>query len=72
MIFGLRRSPRGGNGYLLQYSCLENLINRGAWWATVYGDERVRHDLVAETQPPHFPTPAPDITFLLTAAVALQ
>ena len=31
------RSPRGGNGNLLQYSCLENPMNRGAWWATVHG-----------------------------------
>ena len=27
-----------GNGYLLQYSCLENSKHRGAWWATVHGD----------------------------------
>ena len=26
------RSPRGGNGYLLQYSCLENPMDRGVWW----------------------------------------
>ena len=31
----LERSPGGGHGNLLQYSCLENPINRGAWWATV-------------------------------------
>ena len=30
------RSPGEGNGYLLQYSCLENSVNRGAWWATVH------------------------------------
>ena len=30
----LERSPGGGHGNLLQYSCLENPINRGAWWAT--------------------------------------
>ena len=34
---GLGRSPGGGNGNLLQYSCLENSMDRGAWWATVYG-----------------------------------
>ena len=34
-IPGLGRSPREGNGYSLQYSCLENLMDRGAWWATV-------------------------------------
>ena len=32
-----RRSPGEGNGYPLQYSCLENSMNRGAWWVTVYG-----------------------------------
>ena len=31
------RSPGGGRGNLLQYSCPENLINRGAWGATVHG-----------------------------------
>ena len=33
---GSGRSPRGGNGNLLQHSCLENSIDRGAWWATVH------------------------------------
>ena len=36
-ILGLGRSPREGNGNLLQYSCLENSMDRGAWWATIYG-----------------------------------
>ena len=36
-IPGLGRSPRGGNGNPLQYSCLENSMDRGAWWATVHG-----------------------------------
>ena len=31
------RSPGKGNGYPLQYSCLENSKDRGAWWATVHG-----------------------------------
>ena len=35
-IPGLGRSPGGGNGNLLQCSCLENAINREAWWATVH------------------------------------
>ena len=30
-------SPEEGNGHLLQYSCLENLMDRGGWWATVHG-----------------------------------
>ena len=29
--------PREGNGYPLQYSCLENLMGRGTWWARVLG-----------------------------------
>ena len=34
---GLGRSPGGGNGYPLLYSCLENSMDRGAWRATVHG-----------------------------------
>ena len=34
---GLGRPPGEGNGYPLQYSCLENSIDRGAWLATVHG-----------------------------------
>ena len=33
---GLERSSAGGDGNLLQYSCLENPMHRGAWWATVH------------------------------------
>ena len=33
----LGRSPREGNGNPLQYACLENSIDRGAWWVTVHG-----------------------------------
>ena len=36
-IPGLGRSPREGNGYPFQYSCLVNPMDRGAWWATVHG-----------------------------------
>ena len=36
-ISGSGRSPGGGNGNPLQYSCLENPMDRGAWWATVHG-----------------------------------
>ena len=35
-VLGLRRSPGGGNGNPLQYSCLKNSMDRGAWWATVH------------------------------------
>ena len=34
-IPGSEKSPGGGNGNLLQYSCLENPMDRGTWWATV-------------------------------------
>ena len=37
LIPGLGRSPGEGNGNPLQYSCLENPMDRGAWWATVHG-----------------------------------
>ena len=37
LIPGSGRSPGGENDYPLQYSCLENSIDRGAWWATVNG-----------------------------------
>ena len=35
-IPGSGRSPGGGHGNPLQYSCLENLMDRGVWWATVH------------------------------------
>ena len=37
LIPGSGRSPGGGNGNSLQYSCLENPIDRGVWWAIVHG-----------------------------------
>ena len=37
LISGLGRSPGEGNGYPLQYSCLENSMDRGAWQAAVHG-----------------------------------
>ena len=50
LIPGSGRSPGEGNGNQLQYSCLGNPMDRGAWWATVHGVSRVRHNLV--TKPP--------------------
>ena len=44
------RAPGEGNDNPLQYSCLENLLDRGAWQATVHGVSRVGHDL--RTKPP--------------------
>ena len=40
LIPDLGRSPGEGNGYPLQYSCLENSMDRGAWWATVLGGHK--------------------------------
>ena len=39
-IPGLGRSPGEGSGNPLQYSCLENPVDRGAWWGTVHGVTR--------------------------------
>ena len=41
-IPGSGRSPEGGHGNPLQYSCLENPVDRGAWWATVQGAAKSR------------------------------
>ena len=50
-IPGSGRSPEEGNGNPLQYSCLENPIDRGAWQAVVHGVARVGHDLATELPP---------------------
>ena len=47
-IPGSGRSPGEGNGNPPQYSCLEKPMDRGAWWATIYGIPRVRHDLATK------------------------
>ena len=44
-IPGSGRSPGEGNGNPLQYSCLENPMDRGAWWATVHGVAKSRTQL---------------------------
>ena len=40
LIPGLGRSPGAGDGNPLQYSCLENPMDRGAWWTTVHGGRK--------------------------------
>ena len=47
---GSGRSPGGGNGSLLQYSCLENSMDRAAWWATVHGIPKSLTGLSARTR----------------------
>ena len=53
------RSPGEGNGNPLQYSCLENATDRGAWWATVHGGlkesdmtELLNHNFLAALRGP--------------------
>ena len=49
-IPGSGRSPGGGQGNPLQHSCLENPMNRGAWWARVHRVAKVRHNLATKQQ----------------------
>ena len=43
-ILGLGRPSRGGHGNPFQYSFLENPMDRGVWWAIVYGSAKSGHD----------------------------
>ena len=43
-IPSLGKSPGGGDGKPLRYSCLESPMDRGAWWATAMGSQTIRHD----------------------------
>ncbi len=54
LIPGLGRSPGEGNGNPLQYSCLENPMDGGAWWATVHGVAKSRTRLSNFTFTFHF------------------
>ena len=51
LIPGLGISPGGGNGYPLQDFCLENPMDGGAWWATVYSIADL--DLTEKTEHAH-------------------
>ena len=53
-ILGSGRSPGEGNSNPLQYSCLENPMDRGAWWATVHGVIKSRMRLSNFTFTFHF------------------
>ena len=46
---GSRRSPGGGHGNPVQYSCLENPMDRGAWKATIHGVEKSQTQLRIHT-----------------------
>ena len=49
LIPGSGRHPGEVNGYLFQYSCLENSMDRGAWWLQSMGSQRVGHDWATNT-----------------------
>ena len=52
LIPGWGRSHGEGNGNPLQYACLENPMERGAWWGYSPWGHRVGHDLVTKPPPP--------------------
>ena len=56
LIPGLKRSPGEGNGNPVQYSYLENPMDRGAWRATVHGVTKRRTQLTHTHQPTHIHT----------------
>ena len=72
LIPALGRPPGGGNGNLLQYSCLENPMDRGAWWATVYGVTKSRTRLSTHTSTSLFASSPVSSSVLLHSAKALQ
>ena len=51
LISGSGRSPGAGNDCPLQYSCLENWMDRGAWWATVHGVTKSPTRLSTQARP---------------------
>ena len=54
-IPGSGRSPAEGNGNPLQYACLENSMDRGAWWAAVHGGTIYNHSLFHIPPSPWYP-----------------
>ena len=62
LIPGPGRSPRAGNGNPLQYSCLENPMDRGAWQPTVHGVIKSWTPLSAEHAHRHHSEMRPSIT----------
>ena len=60
-IPGFEISPGEGNGNLLQYSCLENFMEGGAWWATVHGVPKSQTQLSLSTPFIFLPSPGADI-----------
>ena len=44
LSLGWEGPAREGNGNQLQYSCLEDSMDRGAWWATIHGLQKIEHN----------------------------
>ena len=63
------RSPGEENGNPLQYSCLKNFMDRGAWWATVYGVAKSWTRLSAQTTVPLTATRVPRTQFFLKQSI---
>ena len=66
-----RRPPGEGNGNPLQYSCLGNLVDRGAWWATAKGSQKSWTELkqVNSSNNTEYPYPTAKLCYLQTVAV---
>ena len=71
-ILRSKRSPGEGNGNPLQYSCLENLMDRGAWWATEsMGSQRVKslHSCPTLCDPMDYNPPGSSLHGILQARI---
>ena len=69
-VLGSGGSPGEGNGYPLQYVCLENSMDREAWRATVLGVTRPGHD--SATKPPPAPAMQPQVSLSLECKLCGQ
>ena len=65
-IPGSGRFPGEGNGNPLQYSCLENTMDRGAWWATVHGVTKSWTQLSTRTHTTYIVTLTLNISLILS------
>ena len=65
-IPGSGRFPGEGNGNPLQYSCLENTMDRGAWWATVHGVTKSWTQLSTRTHTTYIVTLSLNISLILS------
>ena len=70
LIPGWGRSPRVGNGTPLQFSCLENSMDRGGWWATVFWVTRSQTWLSVHTQTHTYTYGRFSLIYIIPAAAA--